>query len=211
MTISYSNDPHTSTTTYSIDPSEVRVSPRFRGFEEVAAKHKTYPENVEIKLPAKATKSSVGYDWYAPVDIDIPPQTTVKIMTDIKAYMKDGEALILAPRSSTGIKHDLMIANTLGIGESDFYENVDNDGNYCIALRNLRPETKFLGFVNLRYKHLGCPMCIEIPDIEDLRKQNTVHIKAGDRIIQGFFIQTLPADSGDSEAVREGGVGSTGQ
>lgn len=203
MTNSY--DYITGTTKFKIDPNEEHISPRLRGFEEVSPEYKTYPEDVEIKLPVKATKSSVGYDWYSPVDIDVPPQKTVKIMTDIKAYMRDGEALILAPRSSIGIKHDLMVANTIGIGESDFYENTDNDGNYCIALRNLRPEMKLLGF---RKKH--DISAYEMPIIKDMREENTVHIKAGDRIIQGFFVKTLPADSGDSDAIREGGVGSTG-
>lgn len=136
-------------------------------------------------------------------------------MTDIKAYMWEGEALILVPRSSTGIKHDLMIANTIGLGESDFYENEDNDGNYCIALRNLRPDMKLVGYREIRHPDEAFISIyaskIQIPQIDDLTEENTVHIKAGDRIIQGFFVQTLPADSGDSEAVREGGVGSTGQ
>jgi len=132
-------------------------------------------------------------------------------MTDIKAYMKEGEALILAPRSSTGIKHDLMVANTIGVGESDFYENVDNDGNYCIALRNLKPEMRYRGFTSICQQVGNGLSQINIPIIDDFREENTVHIKAGDRIVQGFFIQTLPADTGDSEAVRKGGVGSTGQ
>jgi len=190
------------------------MSIKTRGFEEVASDYKSYPADVEIRLPLKATKSSVGYDWFAPIDIDIPPQSTVKIMTDIKAYMREGEALILAPRSSTGIKHDLMISNTLGIGESDFYSNHGNDGNYCIALRNLRPEMRLRGMKRIKVPDPEVSWASEIitvPLIDDVREENTVHIKAGDRIVQGFFIQTLPADKGESESVREGGVGSTGK
>lgn len=190
---------------------EKKNDARIRGFEEVASRYKIYSDEVEIKLPIKATKSSVGYDWYAPIDIDILPQHTVKIMTDIKAYMQANEALILAPRSSIGIKHDLMVANTIGIGESDFYENEDNDGNYCIVLRNLRPETQYRGWTPVTIQKAGSTIQINIPIMDDLREQNTVHIKAGDRIVQGFFIQTLPADRGSSNAVRTGGVGSTGE
>ena len=151
MTNSYScsYDPATGATSFQLNPSS-GIKPKIRGFEEVSPDHKAYPEDVEIKLPIKATKSSAGYDWYAPVDIAIPPRSSVKIMTDIKAYMREGEVLILAPRSSIGIKHDLMIANTLGIGDGDFYENRDNDGNYCIALRNLKPEMKLTGIKTIR-------------------------------------------------------------
>lgn len=189
-------------------------STKIRGFEEVATEHKAYPEDVEIKLPLKATKSAGGYDWYTPIDLEIPPQGKVKIVTDIKAYMRDDEILILAPRSSTGIKHDLMLANTIAVGDEDFFGNTGNDGNYCIVLRNLRPEMRLLGMKKIKVPDADVSWASEIltvPQVDDLREENTVHIKAGDRIIQGFFVQTLPADSGDSEVIREGGVGSTGE
>ena len=57
---------------------------KIRGFEPVM-NHKTHAENVEIKLPIRSTKTACGYDFYMPVDVDIPPQATVKVMTDIYA------------------------------------------------------------------------------------------------------------------------------
>ncbi len=92
-----------------------------RGFEPVSDKHKKHL--IAVKCPQKATKDSVAYDFYTPVDLVIPPQEKVTVYSDIKAYMEPGVVLILVPRSSAGIKLDLSLANTIGVGESDFYNN----------------------------------------------------------------------------------------
>lgn len=185
---------------------------KVRGFEKVVT-HKDYGDEIEIKLPCKATRNSVGYDFFSPIDVDIPPQAKVTFKTDIKAYMQPGEMLILLPRSSTGIKNDLMLANTAGVGENDFYGNVDNEGNYSISLRNLRPAMRldghktFHSLAELFHEEAN----LVIPIIVDLSDENTIHIKAGDKIIQGIFIPTLLADNGNSDAERVGGIGSTGK
>ena len=58
------------------------------------------------------------------------------IWTDVKAHMYDDNALLLMPRSSMG-KHPIMIANTIGLIDSDYYGNSDNDGNIGFRLLNL--------------------------------------------------------------------------
>lgn len=40
------------------------------------------------------------------------------------------------PRSSYGIKHGVVLANSVGKIDQDFFENESNDGNIGIALRN---------------------------------------------------------------------------
>lgn len=183
---------------------EVNNDAKIRGFELVSENNRvTKKFNT---LPLKATKRSGGYDLYCPVDIDIPPQEKVVFSSDIKAYMQPGEILIMAPRSSTGIKHDLMLANTIVIGDCDFYNNETNEGNYAICLRNLKPEMRLV-----KYKSIHNNAISEYYDIENCIEKNTVHIKAGDRVIQAFFVQTLPADSGESKEERKGGIGSTGK
>ncbi len=176
-----------------------------RGFESVSDKHKKHL--IAVKCPQKATKDSVAYDFFTPVDLVIPPQEKVTVYSDIKAYMEPGVVLILVPRSSAGIKLDLSLSNTIGVGESDFYNNPDNEGNYAFSLRNARKHMELLGYEFLRFRRKIYP----IPQIKDLTEQNTVHIKAGERVMQGFFLQTLAADNGNSDAVRVGGVGSTGK
>lgn len=91
----------------------------------------------DIKLPARATSKSIAYDFYSPVDMVIPPHSlSPMIWTDVKAYFNDNEALLLNVRSSQG-KQPVMIANTQGWIESDYADNIDNDGNIGFRFYNL--------------------------------------------------------------------------
>ena len=93
----------------------------------------------EIKLPTRASEHSAGYDFYSPVDAIIYPDDSVMIWTDIKAHMYYDNALLLIPRSSMG-KHPVMIANTVGLIDSDYHNNPDNDGNIGFRLLNIGEE-----------------------------------------------------------------------
>ena len=106
-----------------------------RGFEVV--KDEFRKNNSTITLPTRATKTSAGYDFYNPAEVTIQPKSKELIWTDVCAYMQEGEVLILDVRSSIGIKKSLMLANTLGIVDHDYYQNPDNDGNIGICLYNM--------------------------------------------------------------------------
>ena len=93
-------------------------------------------QEVEIKLPTRATEHSAAYDFYSPVNVTIQPNEMAMIWTDIKASMYYDNVLLLNVRSSMG-KYPIMIANTQGWIDSDYYSNVDNDGNIGIRLLNL--------------------------------------------------------------------------
>lgn len=90
----------------------------------------------EIKLPTRASEHSAGYDFYSPIDVIVPSHESIMIWTDIKAHMYYDNALMIIPRSSMG-KHPIMIANTVGLIDSDYYSNPDNDGNIGFRLYNL--------------------------------------------------------------------------
>lgn len=106
-----------------------------RGFEVVRDEFRK--TTGEIKLPTRATSNSAGYDFYLPTDVTIPANSTSGIIaTDVKAYMRPGEVLLLYVRSSVGIKKGLVLANGTGVIDADYYSNVDNDGNIGLALRN---------------------------------------------------------------------------
>jgi len=107
---------------------------RIRGFEVVRDQFRKHQQT--IKLPTRATKNSAGYDFYSPIEIIIPPKSKELIWTDVKAYMQPGEVLLIDVRSSIGIKKGLMLANTIGIIDMDYYSNPDNDGNIGICLYN---------------------------------------------------------------------------
>lgn len=109
-----------------------------RGFEPVENAYKKY--NQEVLLPQRATKSSAAYDFFAPDNFTVEPNEIVKVWTDIKSYMQDDEVLLLNVRSSMGGK--FMLANTIGVIDSDYYSNNSNDGNIGIFLKNISNETQ---------------------------------------------------------------------
>ncbi len=97
-----------------------------------------------VKLPTRSTEKSAGYDFYSPADYEIKPGETVKIHTGIKAKMDDGVLLLVVVRSSIGIKRNLRLSNTIGIIDSDYYGNPDNDGDIIVAMYNYGKETKYI-------------------------------------------------------------------
>lgn len=111
-----------------------------RGFEIVEDKFRKNPD-CKIIMPQRGTSKSAGYDICTPVDIVIPAKGhSSTIFTDIKAYMLPDEVLCTHVRSSIGMKRGLVLANTTGIIDSDYYSNQDNDGNIGFMLRNLTDE-----------------------------------------------------------------------
>lgn len=109
---------------------------KLRGFEVVADWARQVPE-AEVKLPTRGSQYSAGYDIYALETKTIMPGQKVSFATDIKVYMRPDEVLHLYPRSSLGIKRDLMLANTTGVIDADYYENPENDGAFTVVLRNM--------------------------------------------------------------------------
>ncbi len=106
-----------------------------RGFEVV----KGY-ENSNISLPVRKTKYSAGYDFEAAEDVVIPafkPGTKpVLVKTGVKSYFGENEVLILANRSSNPMKKGLVLANSIGVIDADYYGNPDNDGHIMFAFYN---------------------------------------------------------------------------
>ena len=110
-----------------------------RGFKVVKAEMR---KSTHIHYPTRGSINSAGYDFYADKDYTIAPNEIIKVWTDIKAYMQPDEFLMLDVRSSMGGK--FMLANTIGIIDSDYYENPDNDGNIGIFLKNISNEPQHI-------------------------------------------------------------------
>lgn len=88
------------------------------------------------KLPCRKTKKSAGYDFLAIKPFEIKPGEIIKVPTGIKAMYPDDEALMLFVRSSMGFKYNVRMCNQVGIIDSDYYNNPDNEGHMWIALQN---------------------------------------------------------------------------
>ena len=101
-------------------------------------------ENYNVNLPIRKTKGSAGYDIEAVEDTVVPSfkkgMKPTLIKTGIKAYMREDEVLILANRSSNPSKKGLIMANSIGVIDSDYYGNPDNDGHIMFAFYNIKEE-----------------------------------------------------------------------
>ena len=88
-----------------------------------------------LRLPKRATAGSAGYDFYAPLDIDLAPGDTVKIPTGMRARIAPGWVLMLFPRSGLGFTYHLQLNNTVGVVDSDYFA-ARNEGHIFIKLHN---------------------------------------------------------------------------
>lgn len=130
---------------------------KVRGFEVV-----TKYQDKGITLPKRATKGSAGYDFSAAESISIPSiwnvltknnglasmqggevveenKTFLKstlVPTGIKVYMPENEYLMLVNRSSNPLKNNLSLPNGIGIIDSDYYGNANNEGEIFVQLIN---------------------------------------------------------------------------
>ena len=112
---------------------------KIRGFEVAIGF-----ENAGINMPVRKTKYSAGYDIEAAEDIVIPSfkkgDKPTLVKTGLKAYMQDDEVLFLYNRSSNPKKKGLILANSVGVVDKDYYGNPDNDGHIMFAFYNIKEE-----------------------------------------------------------------------
>ncbi len=135
----------------------------------------------DINLPKRATKASAGYDFYMPFDVELKPNESIIIPTGIKCQMNEDLVLIIVPRSSLGFKYRLQLDNTIGIIDSDYYNNSQNEGHIKIKLSNLSLDNK------------------------------TLILNKGTSFAQGIFLTYSKTIDDDVKEARRGGFGSTNQ
>jgi dUTP pyrophosphatase len=136
----------------------------------------------DIKIPCVATKNSAGHDFYAPFDFELSQNETIKIPTGIKVELDEDKVLLIAPRSSLGFKYRLQLDNTIGVVDSDYYNNADNEGHIFVKITN---DTN-------------------VPN-------KTLKIKKGEAFAQGIIVQFFKAENNEVNIIRKGGIGSTNE
>jgi dUTP pyrophosphatase len=138
-----------------------------------------------IKMPKRATKGSAGYDFFSPFYFFLPSWGDITIPTGIRAWMDDGWVLEIYPRSGSGMKHYVRLANSVGVVDKDYFDNPTNEGHIMVKLR----------------KESG------------LRDTSTptvdAEFKAGDAFCQGIFREFGIAFDDFTDGERTGGFGST--
>lgn len=107
-------------------------------FEPVDKKYRKISQIHEPKLPKRQTKGSAGYDFYSnsPRTHHIEPGSYCTLWTDVKVKLPEGYYLEIVPRSSVAIDKGLILKNTIGTIDNDYYGNEENDGNIAICLYN---------------------------------------------------------------------------
>lgn len=107
-------------------------------------KNKFYPVDEKFMvgsggyiLPRRATKGSAAYDFYSTESVVLHPGEKHVFYTNVKASMKPDIVLVLAVRSSMGVKFDIVPANIFPIIDGDYFSNESNDGNIIICLKNM--------------------------------------------------------------------------
>lgn len=112
-----------------------------RGFEILS----TFKDE-QINIPKRATKGAAGYDFEAAETIVIPSiwqqqsmgiaPKPILVKTGIKAYMGGNEYLELVGRSSNPLKRFLVLANSVGVIDCDYYNNTANEGHIMFQFLN---------------------------------------------------------------------------
>lgn len=101
-------------------------------------------EDKEINLPIRKTKHSAAYDLEAAEDILLPGfkmgMKPSLIPTGLKAYMMEDEVLMIFPRSSSPKKQGILFPHSVGVIDSDYYGNVDNDGHIFVQCINIKDQ-----------------------------------------------------------------------
>ena len=90
----------------------------------------------EYTLPKRGTKYSAGYDFKSLFDFILKPGEMKKIPLGVKIQMNSDEMLLLVVRSNMGFKYNVRLCNQVGVFESDYYNNEDNEGHIWIKLQN---------------------------------------------------------------------------
>lgn len=113
-----------------------------RDFEKISFKQfsKDINDNKElynsIKIPQRDSNCTAGYDIYLLNDIKLEPNQILKIPTGLKCYFEKDEVLLLVVRSSMGFKYNIRLCNQVGVIDSDYYDNKDNEGHIWLIIQN---------------------------------------------------------------------------
>lgn len=90
-------------------------------------------------------KIAHGYDFFAIEDTFVFGHGQVTyVKTGIKVKLDDNQFLLLCNRSSNPKKKELVSINGVGIIDSDYYNNLSNDGEICFAFTSINHTGSFI-------------------------------------------------------------------
>ena len=151
-------------------------------------------------IPTYAHDTDAGMDIYAQDEYTIAPGETIIIPTGIKCAIPEGYALLIQPRSGQSVKTKLRIANTPGLIDSGYRDEIG------VIVENIEPPFKDIDY--------------EFDDNGEIHIKSILHgesytIAPGQRFAQMRLVQVPKASFVPVESVGEigenrlGGFGST--
>ncbi|MGT2934115.1 dUTP diphosphatase [Streptococcus catagoni] len=109
---------------------------KIRGFELISA----YEKEAQL-LPKRETAHAAGYDLKVAEEITIAAGDIKLVPTGVKAYMQAGEVLFLFDRSSNPRKKGLVLINSVGVIDGDYYNNAGNEGHIFAQMKNVTDQS----------------------------------------------------------------------
>ena len=154
----------------------------------------------DTTLPTYAHETDAGLDIYAREEITLIPGETKIIGTGIKVAIPEGYAILIQPRSGQSAKTKLRIANTPGLIDSGYRDEIG------VIIENIEPPFKDIDY--------------EFDDNGEIHIKSILHgqsytIAPGQRFAQMRLVQVPKAEFVQVESVGEigedrmGGFGST--
>ena len=87
------------------------------------------------RIPVRATAGSAGYDFFSPMSFRLVPGDSITVPTGVRCAMNPDWILLIGPKSGKGARFRMMLRNTLGFIDSDYWFS-DNEGQIVLKLIN---------------------------------------------------------------------------
>lgn len=133
-------------------PMPTRGTAQSAGYDLVVAEDIVIPpidffmDKVRFNTPETRFKPEDYYGFINPITLDEMAKTTKElkskvtlVSTGMKCHLERNQYLELVARSSTPLKHWLIIGNGVGVVDADYCDNVDNEGEIFFQVINLSP------------------------------------------------------------------------
>lgn len=132
-------------------PLPTRATANSAGYDFVVAEDTIIPpyEFFKTKIQDSLFENKRHQDYYGfvkPLSLDEMAEVTKSLKTKVplvstgmKCYLEPNQYLELSVRSSTPLKHWLIMANGVGIIDADYVDNPGNEGEIFFQLINLSP------------------------------------------------------------------------
>ena len=125
-------------------PLPVRKTAQSAGYDFVVAEDIVVPPyatmvyRMKSKINEDAEVKSVTLNEASNIVKEAKAKVTL-VSTGMKCQLDEGTYLELSVRSSCPLKHWLVLGNSVGIIDADYYNNPDNEGEIFFQIINLAP------------------------------------------------------------------------